>query len=200
MESAATPAWVKCLAGRSTGSLQLVEPAGVRLAPCHTLKRDCSKHLCREGLFACREHLRIDRRSAKIAGRRLVVAASNEHGGRDNDNQARKHGVGRQHFSGPFAVTAIDTWHARDVRRRLAATFGNQQQIVARPIRLAWPSITARRASFHVVLGRGIEFSLMEPSCRGRSSFLAPFRIGLALTGSSPQRPSRHGLEPHWHR
>ena len=118
-----------CLAGRLTGSLELVEPAWVRLVPRHTFECDCSKHSRREGLFACRSHSRIDRRSAKVAGRRLVVAASNEHGGCDYDNQACKHGVGRQHFSGPFAVTAIDTWHARDVRRGLAATFGNQQQI-----------------------------------------------------------------------
>ena len=111
-------------------SFEVVQPAWVRLVPRHTFECDCSKHSRREGLFACRSHLRIDRWSTKVAWRRLVVAASNKRGGCDNDNQACNHGVGRQHFSGPFAVTAIDTWHARDLRRRFAATFGNQQQIV----------------------------------------------------------------------
>jgi hypothetical protein len=31
---------------------------------------------------------------------------------------------------GSFAVTAIDTCEAKDVRRELTATFGNRQQII----------------------------------------------------------------------
>ena len=116
-------------------SLEVVESAGVRLVPRHPLERDCSKHSGREGLFACRLHSMIDRRSANVAGRGLVAAARSNHSGCDNDNQARKHGVDRQQFSGSLAVTAIDTWHARDLRCGLAATFGNQQQIV--PLRPA---------------------------------------------------------------
>jgi hypothetical protein len=46
-------------------SLELVEPAGVRLVPRHPLERDCSKHFGHEGLFACRLRSMIDRRSAK---------------------------------------------------------------------------------------------------------------------------------------